>query len=133
MAVYVTDTHPLMWYSTESRRKLSPKAWRIFDRATRGEALIWVPAMVIWEGALLQRIGRLRFKQPYLDWADALIAQRGFAIAPLDFEVLRFSTAFEPNSDLFDVSVVATAQSKAGPVITKDETIVDSGLVEVVW
>jgi len=133
VAVYVTDTHPLMWYTTESRRKLSTKAWRIFDKASRGEALIWIPAMVIWEGALLHRLGRLRFKEPYMDWAETLAAQGGFALAPMDFEVLRFSATFEPNSDLFDISVVATAQSKAVPVITKDETIMESGLVEVVW
>ena len=89
--------------------------------------------MVIWEGALLHRLGRLRFKQPYLDWAESLTAQRGFALAALDLDVLRFSTVFKPNSDLFDVSVVATAQSKGVPLITKDETIAESGVVEVVW
>jgi PIN domain nuclease of toxin-antitoxin system len=82
VAVYVTDTHPLLWYSTQSRRKLSQKALRVFERASRGEALVWVPAMVIWEGALLHRLGRLHFKQSYLDWAETLIAQPGFALAP---------------------------------------------------
>jgi PIN domain nuclease of toxin-antitoxin system len=130
---YVTDTHPLLWYSTQMQRKLSRRALRIFERASRGEVLIWIPAMVIWEGALVHRLGRIRFKQPYAEWADALIAQPGFALAAMDFDVLEFSLEFEPNSDLFDVSIVATARSKDVPLITKDEAIIESEAVEVLW
>ena len=133
MPAYVTDTHPLLWYSTDSLRKLSRKALRVFERASRGDVLIWVPAMAIWEGALVHRLGRIRFKQSYPDWAEALIAQPGFALAPMDFDVLRLSWEFQPNSDLFDISIVATARIKAVPLITKDEAIIESEAVEVLW
>ena len=59
MAVYVTDTHPLLWYSTETYRKLSPRVLRLLERASRGEVLVWVPAMAIWEAGLLEEIGRV--------------------------------------------------------------------------
>ena len=133
MSVYVTDTDPLLWYATKTFRKLSPKVRRVFDRALRGEALIWIPAMVIWEAGLLHRIGRVRFKQPFRDWADALVAHPGFPLAPLDLDVVYWSLDFEPNSDLFDVAIVATALRKDLPLITKDEIVVRSGAVDTYW
>ena len=133
MAIYVTDTHPLIWYSSGAYRKLSPMPRRLFDRASHAEVLIWVPAMAIWEGALVHRLGRIRFKQSYPDWAEALIAQPGFALVPMDFDVLRLSWEFQPNSDLFDISIVATARAKAVPLITKDQAIIESEAVEVLW
>ena len=55
MAIYVTDTHPLIWYSSGAYRKLSPKARRLFDRARYAEVLIRVPAMAVWETGLLEK------------------------------------------------------------------------------
>ena len=133
MSLYVTDTHPLVWYTTETYRKLSPKALRAFQRASRGEVLIWVPAMVIWEAGLLQRIRRVRLKPSFRDWAEALVTQRGFALAPMDLDTVQSSLEFEPNSDLFDVSIVATARQKELPLITKDGAITESGAVEIFW
>ena len=133
MAVYVTDTHPLIWFSTETYRKLSGKALRAFQRASRGEVLIWVPAMVIWEAGLLHRCRRVRFKPSFREWADRLLAQRGFAFAPMDVDLIYSSLDFTPNSDLFDAAIVATARQKELPLITKDEAIVRSGAVEIFW
>ena len=110
MSLYVTDTHPLVWYTTETYRKLSPKALRAFQRASRGEVLIWVPAMAIWEAGLLQRIRRVRLKPSFRDWAETLVTQRVFALAPMDLDTVQSSLEFEPNSDLFDVAIVATAK-----------------------
>lgn len=133
MALYVTDTHPLIWYATNTYRKLSTAALRAFQRASRGEALIWVPAMAIWEAGILQRMRRVRLEPSFHKWADTLIAQTGFAIAPMDVDTVYSSLDYEPNSDLFDVSIVATARQKQLPLITKDETIAQSGFVEILW
>ena len=133
MALYVTDTHPLVWFTTETYRQLSPKALRAFQRASRGEVLIWVPAMAIWEAGLLQRIRRVRLKPSFRDWAETLVTQRGFALAPMDLDTVHSSLEFEPNSDLFDVSIVATARQKELPLITKDGAITESGAVEIFW
>ena len=133
MSLYVTDTHPLVWYTTETYRKLSPKALRAFQRASRGEVLIWVPAMAIWEVGLLQRIRRVRLKPSFREWADALLAQAGFAIATMDLDTVYSSLDSEPGSDLFDVSIVATARQKELPLITKDQAITQSGAIEIFW
>ena len=43
MSVYVTDTHPLVWYATDTHRRLSRKVLRTFEAAWRSEVLIYVP------------------------------------------------------------------------------------------
>ena len=59
MSVYVTDTHPLVWYATNKQAKLSKKALSAFNAASRQEALIYVPSFVFWEIAMLLKVGRI--------------------------------------------------------------------------
>src|ERR1700746_1959870 len=129
MAVYVTDTHPLLWYSTETYRKLSPRALKVFQRASRGEVLIWIPAMAVWEAGLLEKIGRIQFRPSFADWIDALAAQPGFAFVPLALDIVSTALEVRPNSDLFDAGIVATARFKDVPLITRDEIVSKSGAV----
>jgi hypothetical protein len=51
----------------------------------------------------------------------------------MDINVVYSSLEFSPNSDLFDVSIVATARNKGLPLITKDEGIVQSAAIEIHW
>ncbi len=132
MALYVTDTHPLLWY-VHRHSKLSKAALRIFSRAERGEALIYIPAMVLLECGILVRIGRFRFKESFPLWMDSLIAQTGFELAPLESGIISDAVALQTISDPFDLSVVATARHKGLPLITGDQHIIDSRLVEIVW
>ena len=133
MAVYVTDTHPLLWYSTETYRKLSLPVRRIFEKASRGDALIWIPAMVIWEAGLLERIGRIRFKPSFPEWAEALLSHPGFGFAPVDLDSVLYSLEIRPNSDLFDTAIVAVARQKNVPLITKDQLLISDEAVETIW
>ena len=133
MAVYVTDTHPLLWYSTETYRKLSPKALRVFQKASRGEVLIWIPAMVVWEAGLLEKIRRIQFRPSFAKWIDALATQPGFAFAPLELDIITTALEVRPNTDLFDTGIVATARYKDLPLITRDDSIVKSGDVAILW
>ncbi len=135
MAVYVTDTHPLLWYSTETHRKLSPKVVRLFDRASRGEVLIWVPAMVIWEAGLLERIGRIEFKPSFSGTGSTLSSHR--PVSPLRADGSRPSSrtllkSF-PTPTCFDTAIVATARQKSAPLITKDEMIIQIRDIEIFW
>lgn len=43
MSIYVTDTHPLVYYNGRARH-LSDRARTIFDQADNGAALILIPA-----------------------------------------------------------------------------------------
>lgn len=133
MSVYVTDTHPLIWYAANQQSKLSRKAHRLFEKAWVNQAFIYVPAAALWEVALLIKAGQIRMSQPFEQWAAALASKPGFEITPLDATVLQTSLNVHINGDPFDEVIVATALTLDLPLITKDAAINDSGLVEVVW
>jgi len=132
MSLYVTDTHPLVWYATTQHAKLTRKVIRIFDQASRGQILIYVPAVVLWEISLLVKSGRIRLKQPFDQWTGAFIIMRGFDLAPLELEVITeaHNLFFD---DPFDAAIAATARVKDLPLITKDEAITNSGIVDIEW
>lgn len=132
MSVYVTDTHPLIWYASGKEGKLSPKALRAFKSATREEALIYVPPFVLWEIAMLLKIGRIALNEDYADWAEHLITRPGFDLA--EFRVSMATEAyFYPFSDPFDSVIAATAKVMDLPLITRDTDITESELVEIYW
>jgi PIN domain nuclease of toxin-antitoxin system len=132
VSVYVTDTHPLVWYATNNMSRLSRKALSAFNAACREEALIYVPGFVLWEIALLVKIGRIALQEDYGDWAEHLIAQPGFDLTCLGVEVLTEAYRY-PFTDPFDSVITATATVMDLPLITKDADITDSGLVEILW
>jgi len=130
----VTDTHALLWYGSEKdHKKLSRNALRAFQAASRSEALIWAPSMVVWEAGLISRAGHLKVKPSVLQWAFAIDRQPGFALASLDADVVDVVLNIQLTADIFDLAIIATARAKDLPLITKDAWIVDSGLVPVVW
>ena len=133
MPVYVTDTHPLVWYATAHHKKLSPKVLRLFREADQDLALIYVSAAVLWEITVLLKAGKVRLFEPFAQWAAALLAKRGFELAPLDLAVVTESLHLALLDDPFDAAIVATAKLKDLPLITKDKLITDSQIVEVAW
>ncbi len=133
MSVYVTDTHPLIWYAANQKAKLSKKALRVFEKAWTNQAFIYVPAPVLWEIALLIKARQIKLPQPFAQWAAALSIQPGFEVALLDSTVLETTLNVRINGDPFDEVIVATALTLDLPLITKDVAITDSQLVEVIW
>ena len=133
MALYVTDTHPLVWYLEGRHQKLSKRALRIFEDATRGRSVVYIPAIVLLEMTYLVRLGRTSWREPFEDWAMALFKQPGFELAPLEVGIVAAAGRLILQRDPFDLAIVATARVKNLPLITKDQDIVESGLVQVVW
>jgi PIN domain nuclease of toxin-antitoxin system len=58
MPDFVTDTHGLIWYLTNSPR-LGSAASAAFDACDQGQALIYVPTICIVEIVFLQEKGRI--------------------------------------------------------------------------
>ena len=133
MPVYVTDTHPLVWYVANYHRKLSRIALRLFDEAVHERALIYVPAVTLWEIAGLLKAGRVQLREPFGQWVASLLALRGFELAPLDVPVITESLNLNLAlfDDPFDAAIVATARLSDLPLITKDKRIADTKIVEV--
>ena len=132
MSLYVTDTHPLVWYASGQRHKLSKRVIRIFEGADRNTVLVYVPAMVLWEVYTLIRKRRVELRQPFDHWAQ-MLPRRGFEVVPVDLPLVLEARWLTFSRDPFDLSIVATAKLKDLPLITKDETIREAGVVEETW
>jgi PIN domain nuclease of toxin-antitoxin system len=132
VAVYVTDTHPLIWYATGTHRQLLSKVRRAFHAASDAEALIYVPAFVLWEIAILLKVGRIALQEPYGDWTEHLLAQPGFALATVDVRMLA-EAYYYPFPDPFDSVITATAKVMDLPLLTNDAEIHASQLADAYW
>lgn len=132
MSLYVTDTHPLVWYLSGQSRKLSKRALQIFQDAAGKRTLVYVPMVVVWEVAVLLKAGRIRFRESFEQWTSQL-ERLGFDFVSLEMDVLHEARHLMFTKDPFDAAIVATAKVRDLPLITKDERITSSGEVEVAW
>lgn len=131
--MYVSDTHPLVWYLTGKLSFLSPKVLNAFKSADAGNSLINISSVVLWEAAILQRKGRFNLGESFDRWVDKLSSKDGFNIVQLEPGIISRSVGYSFNNDIFDKAIVATAGEMDLPLITKDSAITESNLVEVYW
>ena len=131
--MFVTDTHSLIWYFTGKHSALSPKALSAFQKAENAEIVIYIPSVVFWEIALLEKRGRITLKDGFEHWSRKILSKSGFAITHLETEIIAKSVGYNFNEDPFDAAIVATAIEFEVPLITKDVAITESNLVEIYW
>lgn len=81
---------------------------------------------------MLLKVGRISLQEDYGDWAEHLVAQPGFDLAPFSVEVTTEAYVY-PFSDPFDGVITATAKVMDLALITKDPDISDSRLVDIHW
>ena len=130
--MFVTDTHPISYYAGAKYSKLGRRAFRLFEAAQKQEALIYVPAVVLWEIHELIKAGRIELPARFDRWCRDLDSSDGFIIEPLTWPDVNEARHL-PFPDPFDCLIAGTAIRLGYPMITKDKAIVDSGLVEIVW
>jgi PIN domain nuclease of toxin-antitoxin system len=130
MKLYVADTHALFWYLTASPH-LSAKAKDCFDEGVRGEALIYLPSIVLAEIYFLNE----KLGQP-IDFATGLAALRGssqFVFVPFQAEdTLDFETD-KTIPEMHDRIIVGVARRLSAACISRDQQISASGLVPTIW
>lgn len=132
MTAAVVDTHALLFHAAGSRR-LGQKARGLFAEAESGRALLYVPAAVVWETALLARAVRVNLRRPVRTFFEDLFSNPAYqpydltAAQVFDADELRFTR------DPFDGLIVAAARALQVPLISRDEGIRASGVVRVLW
>ena len=130
--MFATDTHPLAFYTARKNSELSRRALHLFDDASRGKTLIFIPAPVLWEIAGLGKSGRVELPTRFDHWCRKFDSDPGFAIEALTWPDIDEARHL-PFNDPFDCLIVGTAIRLDCPLITRDEAITASGLVETVW
>ena len=132
--LYVTDTHPLVYFSTGKARKLGKQARRVFREAEQGRARIAIPVTVLEEILRLIEDGRIFIRMSFPD----LVAYYQREPSPFFIQdhspAILLSVAQYPTiRDPFDRVIVATAHALDYPLITGDGFLQEGRFVPVVW
>ena len=128
----VTDTHALLYHAAANAR-LGRNAAAHYERAETRRSIVYVPAAVMWEVALLARGGRASLRRRPRDFFADLFsnpAYQPYDLTPaqiFDADDLRF------NRDPFDALIVAAARDLGLPLLTRDTAIGASGTCKVIW
>lgn len=127
----VLDTHVWVWLLEGSKKLSTPKASSVLSRireaADRSE--LRVSIISVWEVAMLEAKGRLRFSVPCLDWIDKALSVPGLALIPITPEIAVDSSRLpgEFHGDPADRLIVATSRRIEAGLVTADRRIRDYG------
>lgn len=132
--LYVTDTHPLVYFSTGKVQKLGKDARRAFQEAGRGRSRIVIPVTVLEEILRLSEDGRIRLALPFPDLVAHYQQEPSpFLIHDYTVDVLLAVARYPAIRDPFDRVIVATAYTLEYPLITNDGFLQEGKFVPTVW
>ena len=131
--IYVTDTHPLVFWSSNRRRRLGNRARRILQETEQGKHSIIVPIVVLEEINRLVERKIVCLEVPFRRWAEELERSPNFQVQAYTLEVLLESVSLAAIRDPADRAIVATARQLRCPLITADELIRDGEWIDTVW
>jgi PIN domain nuclease of toxin-antitoxin system len=128
--MYVADAHAFLWFLLDDP-KLGKKALKIFRACDLGKEIVVIPSIVLLECMYVCEKKRVNF-----DFGDVLHKLEGtfnYPIYPLDEEVILQCTGIRQVIEMHDRIIVATARLLNAKLITKDDNIVNSKVVQTVW
>lgn len=128
--IYVTDTHPFLWYLSEDDR-LSKTAKSAFDMAESGGATIIIPTIVLAES--MHVLGKGQFAIRFEDIIKKAETGWNFTTMPLDISIIKRIENLTKLPELHDRIIVATADILKSELITRDRAIKKSGYVKTIW
>lgn len=129
-AVYVLDTHPLIWYLT-NKAKLSKYALSIFEAAVRGETQFLVSVIVMAELYYADKKWGL-FEDFDAVYAD-LRSQPYYKFVNLTIEDVADFKRDASVSEMHDRIIAGLARRLSMPLITADKNITASGIARIAW
>ena len=124
----VLDTHAVVWWTLEPAR-LGRSAAREIAQADR----IGVPAIALWETAVLVRKGKLKLDISVDEWAEQLLAIPRVECLPINDRIALKADSLEMHPDPADRFVVATAMEHRARLLTKDAALRKLRVVDSVW
>jgi PIN domain nuclease of toxin-antitoxin system len=128
--MFVTDAHAFLWFLSGDK-KLSKKALNAFRLCDEGKEIIVVPSIV-----LLECMYVCEKKRVALEFQQIMRKIEGtfnYPVYPLDEEVILECYSIRQIVEAHDRIIVATARLLDAKLITKDENIMDSKMVETFW
>jgi PIN domain nuclease of toxin-antitoxin system len=119
------DTHVWVWLMNGDDNKLGAKVIEAIEAAA-DKGRVYISAISLWEVAMLESKGRIRFLKDCLEWVRQALAAPGVHLLPLSPEAAVASCRL-PGSfhgDPVDRILVASARSADMHLVTYDERII---------
>lgn len=129
----VTDSHALIWYALRRRKRLGPKARKLFEQADRGKAAIHIPVLVLVEVFEAARSGIVRLEHGAAVWAERLFSSGSFFPVDLTVDIALRAEDLYGIPERGDRLIAATAAHLGVPLMTRDPEIAKLAAVPVVW
>jgi PIN domain nuclease of toxin-antitoxin system len=126
----MTDTHSLLWAFTRPR-KLGERARRAFDEIANGESSLLIPVIVLAE--LIFTIENKPIQADLDEILDAIQNTPNVEFVDFDYESAMRLRDLSIIPEMHDRMIVATAREYQAILITVDESITTSGVVDVIW
>ena len=130
MPTYMTDTHSLLWAFTRPR-KLGERARRAFDEIANGESSLLIPVIVLAE--LIFTIENKPIQADLDEILDSIQNTPNVEFVDFDYESAMRLRDLSTIPEMHDRMIVATALEYQAILITVDESITTSGVVNVIW
>jgi PIN domain nuclease of toxin-antitoxin system len=128
----VADTHAILFHAAGGRG-LGPKAAAVFERCERQQAVIYVPAIVMWEVSLLARVSRINLRRTVRAFFDDVFSNPSYQPFDLTSEQVCIGDELRFSRDPFDVLICAATRALDLPLLTRDADIRAAGVVQVIW
>ena len=133
MSVAATDSQALIWYTLGPSKKLGRRARTQFERAQRGEAMIYVPVLVLVEIGNANRRGVIQCDPGFGRWIERLLAHRHFVAVDLTPDIVIEAEALYAIPERGDRLIAATASHLDCPLITNDPAITRLPGLTTIW
>lgn len=129
----IVDTHVIIWEALDPQR-LSNKAQRAFDKANNSDGIIFCD-ISLWEISMLISKNRLEIDVSYREFIDLISQTRNYIFQPITPEIADISTNFltKINSDPADRIIAATAIFLNSELVTADEDLLKSSIINTLW
>jgi PIN domain nuclease of toxin-antitoxin system len=114
----VLDTHIFLWLTLQPERIPSGMLTAISNEKTLG-----IPAISMWEIAMLAGKKRITLPRPVLEWLHEALSFDRFAVLPLSPEIAARSGELPMHGDPADRLIAATAIEYDCPLATADDLL----------
>jgi PIN domain nuclease of toxin-antitoxin system len=129
--VILLDTCAVIWDAL-APHQLTPKAKKVIERY-QNELIVC--DISIWEIAMLIRKERLVVESTTSSFIRLLLEARNFQVQGITAEIAELSVNFGPeiSSDPADRLIAATSVLCNAPVVSADQNLRRSAMVETIW
>jgi PIN domain nuclease of toxin-antitoxin system len=130
----VVDTHALIWWLAGRTRSLGRAAAGFVQRVDAGDAVAYVPSLVLVELSEAIRRGAFSLGEPFDEFVRRISnTPSRYAVVSLDAPIVARSHALHAIPERGDRLIAATAQHLALPLVTRDPAIARAAGCDLLW